>query len=372
MRPVSAAFLRAVTGSHQMCARVRAVSGHPVGTDPDGVELAIDGGTVTLDANAEVRGSLDLSVVGLPWPRVPTDPVTPYGTELYVERGVVLGDGTREWVSQGYYRVQDMEQDRVPDGPIRVSAYDRMMLIRDARLTEPVVFGAGSSVELVFETLVLDVYPAGELVFDFNAAATLFDTAHVAEEDRYGFLADVARAHGKVMYYDHEGRLRVVSAPDPSAPVWEVASGAGGVLVSMSRSLSRQDVYNAVVASGEAPGEGEPVRAVARDLEPSSATFWDGPFGRVPRFYSSSFITTNAQASNAAEEMLKRALGLAYNVDFACVPNPAIEPLDPVRVSHPGGSEVHVLEQVSISLSARDALRATTREQSLVNIGVEN
>jgi len=371
MRPVSESFLRTLTGSHQMCARARIVEGHPVGTDPDGTEVLILDGAVKLDANAEVRGALDLTVDGTGrWPTARNHLLSPYGAEIYVERGVVLGDGTREWVSQGYYRINDVEQDKIPDGPIRITGLDRMAGVRDARLIAPIQFNAGTSVELVFETLVLDLYPLTTLLFDFNAAATTFNVSHVIEEDRYAFLNDLARSYGKVMYFNHEGDMVVATPPNPESPVWEVASGEHGVLVSMSRQLSRQGVYNAVVASGEAPGEGDPVRAVARDLNPESPTYWLGAFGQVPRFYSSSFITTTDQAGDAAEQMLRRALGLPYNVNFNAVPNPALEPLDPIRLSHPAGSEIHVVESVALSLTVRDAMSVTTREQTSENIDV--
>jgi hypothetical protein len=353
-----------------MCARARVVTGHPTGTNPVGVEIPILDGDVQHDANAEIRATLSLTTDGHDaWPVTATGMLTPYGAEVFVERGVVLGNGVREWVSQGYFRVNDVDQDRVPDGPIRVTGQDRMSGIKDGRLVAPVYFGPGSSVALVFETLVGEVYPTATILYDFNAVVTTFDTGHVAEEDRFGFLLDIARAHGKVMFWDHEGRLRVESAPNPGNPVWTVSAGAGGVLVSMSRSLSRQGVYNGVVAHGEAPGEGDPVRSVALNLNPASPTFWYGAFGKVPRFYSSPFITTQAQADSAAQAMLLRELGLVYSVDMSTIPNPALEVLDPVLIDHVDGAETHVVERLTVPLTARAAMTATTRDQTVVVIG---
>src|SRR5690606_30368562 len=203
---------------------------------------------------------------------------------------------------------------------------DRMAGIIDARPLWPTEFGTGATVESVFDWLVTEVYPDAEIVFDFDAGST-FRSSHVVEDDRHGFLADLADSRGKVMYWDHEGRLRVESPPAVTAPVFEVDYGERGVLVSMSRALNRDGVYNAVVARGEEVGEAPPVSAVAYDMNTDSPTYWGGPFGQVPRFYSSSFITTTQQAREAAESMLERSTGLPHEMDLSAVPNPALQVL---------------------------------------------
>jgi hypothetical protein len=114
------------------------------------------------------------------------------------------------------------------------------------------------------------------------------------------------------------------------------------------------------------------VRALAVDSNPDSPTYWSGPFGKVPRFYSSPFITTTVQAQSAAASILRQSLGLPYSVDFSLVPNPALEPLDPVlvRYSNRDAAETHVIEQLTVPLVASAAMTATTREQTLIAIGV--
>ncbi|MFF5992577.1 DUF5047 domain-containing protein [Prauserella flavalba] len=372
MRPVSERFLRSVRGSHQMCARARIVDPGQTGVDPDGVEIPILGGDVQLDASAEIRATLSLNTEPVWWP-TGTDGLAPYGNELFVERGIVYGDGAREWVSQGYFRIETDQQRQAPRGEISISASDRMAGIIDARLLSPIQFGQGTSVRDVFEYLVQEVYPNAQLVFDFDADDTTFAGSHIAEENRYAFLLDVAKSLGKVMFWDHEGKLRVETAPDPTSPVFEVNHGEGGVLVELARTLTRNGVYNAVVATGETPGETDPVRAVAWDDNPASPTYWFGPFGRVPRFYSSPFITTQQQARDAAAAMLGRAIGLPYSVDLTAVPNPALEPLDPVRVTYSdrARAEVHVLETLTVPLLAESAMSAATREQTSITIGVQ-
>jgi hypothetical protein len=362
MRPTSARFLATVRGSHRMVARARLCTPGQVGTNPTGVEIPILSGDVQLDATAEVRATLGMTTAW-PWPSSSADLFTPYGTEVFVERGVVYGDGTREWVSQGYFRLQKQEQNYAPDGPVALTGSDRMAAIIKAKLLAPFQFDASTPVSVVFSNLVGEVYPGAVIVYDFPAAATLFTTSHIVEESRYEFLRDIAQSLGKVMYWGYDGRLYVVSVPNPTVPVFDVTHGAGGVLTELRRSLSDDGVHNAVVATGEQPGEAPPVRGIAYDLDPTSPTRWGGPFGPAPRFYSSSFLTTDDQCRTAAAAMLAREKGLPYQVDFAAVPNPALEPLDAVRVSYSDAqrAEVHVLDRLAVPLLPDVAMTAATR-----------
>jgi hypothetical protein len=177
---------------------------------------------------------------------------------------------------------------------------------------------------------------------------------------------------GKIWYWNHRGELTIKAVPSLGTPVLDVMSGTGGVLVSARRKLTRDRVYNAVVASGEATDSATPpVRGVAVDANPLSPTYYLGRFGPVPRFYSSSFLTTQAQAVSAAQALLMRSIGLPYSVDFTAVPNPALEPWDPVRV-RPGddqAAETHVIESLNIPLVQSGDFTAATREQTVVLIG---
>jgi hypothetical protein len=375
VRPASEAFHRASRGSHRAFSRAKVVTSYQEGTQPTGTEIAIFNGEATADAQANIRGRLNLTTDGTRmFPEGPEGLLTPYGNELFVERGIAFGGGSIEVISLGYYRIYEVEQEDVPNGPIRVMALDRMSGIVDARLEAPQQFTAGTSIEDVVTALVHEVYPGATILFDFNAATTLLQSNQVADQDRYAFLRDIAQSRGKVMYWDYAGRLRIEDPPSPSEPVMEINYGRDGILVAMKRLLSRDGVYNAVVASGERPASDiEPVRAVAKDMNPDSPTYWLGAFGKVPRFYSSPLITDGAQAASAAEKLLARALGLPYSASLTAVPCVALEVLDPVAVTYSGRGrrEIHILETVSIPLDVETPMTATTREQSVLTIGLE-
>ena len=373
MRPVSAAFLRTIRGSHQAVARATVCTTFKTGTTPSGIIIPILEGDVEIDGSGDtpsIRSSLDMTTDGAGmWPALTTDTLAPYGNEVYVERGVVLSDASVEWVGLGFFRIDEPEQSNIEDGPIRLTCPDRMAGIIDARLLDIRQYNSGASLGFIVTDLVTEVYPSAVVVWDDATSAVVITRSLVVDEDRFGFLDDLVRSAGKIWYWDHIGQLQITTPPNPGSPVFEVSSGTGGVLVSLSRKLSRNGVYNAVVASGDAAGDLPPARGVAFDNNPSSPTYFSGRFGPVPRFYSSPFITTVGQAQSAASAILLQNLGLSYSVDFEAAPNPALQPYDPVLITYPSGAtETHVLSKVTVPLTG-DALKATTRDQTVILIG---
>jgi uncharacterized protein DUF5047 len=375
MRPTTDSFLSSLRGSHTLASRCTLVAPGQTGTAPVGIaipgvsdlgRLPILSGDVTTDMTADVQSTLDLSTI-YPWPSKPTDPGTPYGQEIYVERGVEYGTGTREYVGLGYFRIDKVEQQSVPDGAIRITASDRMAMVRDARNTAPVQFGSGASVGSVVDYVVGQAVPGLVTVYDFDAYSALLGADHVLDEDRLGFVQDLLAAYGKYGYFDYDGRFQVKSVPDltKTAPVWEINSGRNGVLVSMQRTISREAVYNIVVARGEPVGELPPVQAVVSDDDPTSPTWVGGAFGLVPTVYSSAFMTTVDQCTRAAAAKLAKVTGLPYAVSLGSVPNPALEGWDVVAVSYPGNSEVHVIDRVTYGLAPGDSMGIDTRKQYL-------
>lgn len=373
MRPVSAQFLTTLRGSHKMFARARVLTSYQTGVNPvNGIDVPIVAGSVALDGDANIRSSAELTTIGgiNAFPQRPSQQLTPYGNELFIERGVEHADGSVEIVSLGYFKIDSVEQRNAPHGAIRVVAYDRMKGIIEARLTVPISFVAGTLISTIFNQLVLEVYPDATIEYDdVSFGSNTLASTQVAEEDRFGFLNNIVTSYGKIMYWDYRGILVIKTPPNPNTSVWEVNAGKNGVLVDFTRSINRDGVYNAVVALGESVNSTAPVRAMAFDNNPSSPTYWFGSFGKVPRFFSSSFIITYEQALNAAQNILKKTLGLPYSINFSAIPNPALEPLDAITVNQLDIVSLHVLETLVIPLTAEGALTGSTRRQADLQLG---
>lgn len=367
MRAVSESFLNTIRGAHQAVFRARVVNPGLTGNDPLGTEIVIIDGDVTFDTTADVNATLDLTT-SIDWPATPTSLAAPYGQEVYIERGVQYANGTKEYVGLGYFRIDSVEQNNTPNGTIRISGSDRMANVRDGRNATPVQFGPSASVGSVIDFAVGDVVPGLVSVYDFDAYNTLLGSDHILDEDRLKFVQELVAAYGKVAYFDYKGRLQVKTPPLPTtAPVFTINSGAFGVLVSMRRLISRDSVYNGVVARGESAGDLPPVQGVALDLSTASPTYWYGPFGKVPRFFSSPFLVTPDQCTQAATQILQRANGMPYSVSLGLVPNPALEGWDVVLVqySERDNSETHIVDKITYSLGVDGAMGIDTRKQFL-------
>lgn len=370
-------FAQVVHGSHTVLIEAMVVREFTTGPEPEGVPIPVLGGEVIFDATADVLAMLDLEVAGVdpetgrPWfPRRPVDLLAPFGNEIFVRRGVDLGAGAM-WSPLGYFRITAPGQSDAPDGPIRIDGADRMAGIVEAKLIWPIQFSAETTHGEAVARLVRDVFPDAVIAWDdSDAELAPLGRQLVVEEDRYAALRDLAESLGKLVWWDGEGILRVADAPDATVPVWHVPAGRHGVLVSAQRRVTREGIFNAVVAQGEATS-GTPARAVMVDEGPRSPTRWGGPFGKVPRFYSSPLLTDGGQAAKAAASILRRSIGMPYSVDLGAIPNPALRPHDPIRVTLRDGSrDLHIVDTVSIPLTAGGGpMRLSTRSMADVRLG---
>lgn len=378
MRPVTDSFLSTVRGAHKAVFRARILSPGLTGTNPgplnaDGSptnEIPILGGDVTFDTKSDVNASLSLTTQ-YDWPLTATALGTPYGQEIYVERGVQYGNGTKEYVGLGYFRINSVEQQKIPAGTIRITAEDRMSNCRDSRPHTPNQFTAGTSVGAILDLVVGDAQPGGSVtsIYDFSAYTTFLTSDHILDNDRVKFINELVGAYGKISYFDYAGRFIVKTDPSlpTNPPVWTVNTGLNGVLVSMKRNINRDGVYNHVVATGEPVGDQAPVRGEAKDLAATSPTLWGGNFGKVVRFFSSAFLTTTDQCTAAATSILAQSTGLPYVVQLGTVPNPALEGWDVISVSYSDklNPETHIVDRVTYSLSVDGAMGIDTRKQFL-------
>lgn len=364
MRPVSARFLKAVAGSHRMAARATVLSTvGQNGTAPSGTVIPIEAGSVTFDSTANVVSTMTLTT-SASWPASATDLLTPYGHELFIERGVVYGDGSTEWVSLGYFRMDQVEQGQL-NGPITLTGPDRMQGVIDARITSPITFASGTTVAGIITSLVSAIYPWAVFSLDASLTTATINAAQTTTDDRFGFINDLVTSYGMIMYWDYRGYLIVTPPPSLANPVTTIASGRKGVVLSVARTLNRDGVYSGCVASGQQATNNTPPYALVVDTNPTSPTFWYGNFGQVPQFYSSSFLTTTAQCQSAALSIMVQSTGLPYELDFGMVPNPALVPWDPVLISTDFNGfvlETHVLKQIVIGLTPADSMTGQTRQ----------
>lgn len=327
-------------------------------------DLALIDGGVQLDRQAAIRGRLSATLVEpLRLPDTSSDVLGPGGYELSVRRGIRYRDGVEEWMSLGVYPIQTSSLDH---GLLtKISALDRAQIVADARLEADYVITAGTNYATAISALLLDGVPWLTIAFPSTSYSTPSLT-FPAQTDRWSAAQSMAKSIGCELYFDGLGRCVMTSEPDPSTaqPVWTIAEGERGTLTALTIDRDRSYAYNRVIAYSVNTSGAAVYRGVATDSEPTSPTYYFGPFGRKPRFFASEFIASDAQAQSAAQSILNANLGIARSVSLDAVPNPALEPGDAITVTRSAmgvADEVHLIDTLSVDLSAAGRMSLTSR-----------
>jgi hypothetical protein len=348
MYPVTDRFLPRLAESHQVATEVLLFL-----TDGRVLDLPHEGGSVQVDGAAAIRRTCTVTLADPTLiPRTPADQLSTYGARLRVSRGVYYGDGSSELVPLGVFRLDDVGGD-VNDGPVTLQGKDLSVVIADDKLTTPYL--ASGTVVSAVTALVLRSLPDAQVVstiVDIPIGRKVYDI----EADPWAACQEIAAAAGAVVYFSADGTATIAVPPDVSTatPVWDVAAGEGGAYIRANRSMSSAGVYNGVLARGENTADAvAPVSALVVDTDTNSPTYWSGPFGHRPMFYSSPTLITTGACTNAATLKLVHAKAPNASGDISSLPNPALEVWDVLRTIHPDGTrELHQAASFTVPLSS--------------------
>lgn len=352
MYPVSATFLKTLATSHVMVAKVDAYYNGVLTASA----LPFADGSVTVDRGSKTRRTLSLTISDpkyLPW--AATDPLAAYGQQLVVSRGIQYTTGATEWVPLGTFRINEPAGD-VHFGPVTITgASMECAIIDDAFQAPTTTRGYGGCVDAI-TALIRQTLPDAVVVNLTSGARN--PTCAVATWDagggRWDAVVQIALAMQAEIYVDAQNRFVITDLPDVvnGAVAWDIAEGEGGTLTSSARSMPRTAVCNAVVASGENTASGAvPVSGVARDTNPTSPTYWGGPFGKVTKFVSSALWITAADCVANAQFLLFDAVAPNVQTSLNSLPNPALEGNDIVRLSHAGRKERYLVQSLTVPLT---------------------
>ncbi|MET7924716.1 DUF5047 domain-containing protein [Streptomyces sp. NPDC005349] len=349
-------FLARLAESHTPATRVQLFR-----TDGTVVDIEHTGGSVSVDRSQAIRRSCSVTCadVGL-IPRTPTDQLAVYGARLRITRGVEYGDGSSELVPLGVFRLDSVDGD-VSDGPVTLQGKAIEAIVADDKFTAP--YTATGTVVGAVKALIQRSIPDADvlsLIVDTPIGSRAFDV----EADPWAGAQEIASAAGAEVYTNADGVFVIAALPDllTATPVWAVEATEGGVYISGSRGMTSDNVCNGVLARGENTSDNAPpVSFLATDDDLNSPTYWGGPYGRRPLFYSSSTLTTTDACSQAAKLQLAKAKAPNASGDLSSLPNPALEPGDVLRVTHPDGvRELHQVASFSVPLDTGGDFPITT------------
>jgi Domain of unknown function (DUF5047) len=376
----SARFDAAVTDGHERTVRVEVLTGPQAA--PVDISEFFTGGSLDVSRQQVRRsGQFTFTDDGTSTVTVTSqgDLLSPYGNELRVWSGIRYWDGTEELLPVGTLRITGATM-RYPTTTVEVS--DRAWVVAGAKLEAPYQIAKGQDYDAAMAELLLLRYPAA--VFDFpNVAATTpllnFDTG----TDPWDELQKMAAAVGFGLAFDVLGMCRLLGEQNVDSPVWTYDGGPADLpyhrddpawsnlaLYDMQRALRTDDAYNVAIVTGESTSNAAPALGVARDLDPTSPTYYNGKFGiRVADPVSSPRVTSAAQAGAAARRRLQGLIGLGESLTMPAVPHPGLDVDDAIIVirNELGINTVHVLDQFPLPLRAADGAQTlATRVRRLV------
>jgi hypothetical protein len=360
----SDAFDAAIIDSHNP----RVVADLLFGGDVVVADLPIIGGNVQVDGSAAIRRRCNLTLVdddGTLTPNDSSDALSPYGREVRIRRGVQLLDGSLEYVPVGTFRISTVDvNDAGNDRKLTIAGFDRARSISRARFESPYVIAAGTNYATAIRDLLISRLPNIQTSFISTAATTPLLVIDQGA-DPWETAQTMAIAIGCELFFDPSGVcvLKVPTDPSTTTVDWNYGRGQKATVIAITNSLSDEPGYNGVVVDGEPPNA-DPVHEVVYDRNPLSPTNADGPYGKVPIFYKSQFITTSAQAIDAANSLLLAKRGGTEQVKFTAIPHPAHEVNDLVHVDDDkiGVNDSYVLESFTMPLDL-GVMQATTRKR---------
>lgn len=367
--PVTSDWDQVLRGSGRRIASVDVYPGLGV-TTPLLSGIPIESYAVTTDRRSANRRSATITVVDSALvdelKKSPGEsPIEPYGAEFVISAGVVHPDQTEELIPLGWFQAEEVSWDE-SDSAVSISLADRSKVFE--RITHSFPYDASGDT-------------ASELLANwFERAPWLSFTIDSGIEDidlpggttYQGTFLDsiqaVALALGAEFYFDVDGVARFIPTKfiDEGMTVsqadWKIDAGANGVLVKANSKLSRRDLYNRVTVIGAAvEGESTPWHQ-ADDLDPTSRTYIDGPFGIVDHDVQRQELTTNKQCKKAANALINAVRGLAKTLDLTSLYNPALQEGDTIGVYFPDGrAEIHMVDKITFNNSA--GMSVDTRSQ---------
>lgn len=329
---LDATYRAAMTSSYSYFARVD-VTDHFGNTLLTGLPFV--NGTVTATLSSRVARTLALTVVRTYFPVTalglpdPTAFLAPFGNRLRVVAGIAYGDGSTVTFPVFYGRVESAILNQ--GGDVAIAAVDLAADVVDAQFETPENSVATNPVGTEVKRIILEAVP--------NATFGAFDVAGSQvgaltwETDRGKALDDLAASVGMLWYALADGSFVLRTTPWAKSglvPAVTITDGVGwpakgGQASSYGVSLSRTDVYNSVVVTAERQGAA-PLYAVARDLDPASATYYLGNFGKKPTLIQNQAPTSQQQCLSAATVALKSAKSIQFTVSPLVIPpDPSLE-----------------------------------------------
>lgn len=336
-------------------------------------DLPLVDGSVAADRTATSRRSFSGKVDPAMAPQSMNDVLTPYGNQVRIWRGIRFPDGTAMDYQIFFGRLDSVSVD---NGEVSITCLDLSQTIADYRFETPRTFPLGTVIVDAITTLIQEVLgPAQPINIDPSISRTQHMTAaSTFDRERTEAMDSLTNSLSCDWFAGPDGAIYI--RPSPTIYVgeeadWIVRTGGSGVITGYTSAYDRSGVFNEVVATQETVDGSAPLWASARDMNPNSPTYWEGPFGKVPRFFASQFFNTYEQCLNAATNLLATTAAGAKGLTIKCVPNPALMLDDIIQVIGLGTNRdgLYFVQSFDCPVTADGAMTINLQTQLISDTG---
>ncbi len=417
--PVSARWYPTLTRSHNVAVRYEILSAgvlqyqSPIyvnlNRSPGTITAAmnnpfITGGQVTISKQASVRSQLTMTLVdptGTSIPLTNTAPLTPWGHQIRVYRGIAYPDGTYEMPRLGTFRITDVNiNDQHGGATITVTGQDLARIPSRNLLTNFYQTATSSSYTDVIRAMMTFVYPG--VVFNDTAANWLLvpppgiGTSGTANRvvltdalvpmlyqdgaDLWAESRKLAQALSCDLYFNRDGVLTLVMDPNLNfmaatlpaipIPVATFVEGSQARFIDAQRTLSDTNAKNAWLITGEGQVIGaslSPIQSkVAIDNDPNSPTYHAGPYGTVSGIETNALLKTQIQCDTYASWRLRTSIGAQEVVQFDGFVDTSLDVDDPIAITRQRlglNNSSFIIDSLTFPLMAKDKMSVGLRAQ---------
>lgn len=372
MYPISEKFRAALVKNHTVVSKCEVYSASGAFLQ----YINIIDGQVTVDDVAFRRRFTLAAVEENLIPGVATDLLSPEGgNEIRLYRGINFQDGTEpEYVPLGVFGIESVQLDDSGGGlHIRIEGYDRAKKLSDARMLNAYTIRDNTNVKTALEALAIFRYPGIEFSDSwrqYTTTATLPSTTLITGDDPWNKIRKLGlEALGSDIYFDVDGKLTIVPVADPygQPTVWTYQEGADATFLYINKKLTTEDSPNYIIVFGENPDNDAPIRGQAYDSNPSSPTYYLGPYGTRVKTFEGQAVKTSTQATAWALALLNKLLGISELVRFNALVNPAHEVGDLIGIDRPRSKiyNVYTIDKLTIPLVPERVMEVATRRRKL-------
>lgn len=344
------------------------------------IRLMVTAGSVTIDQTADTRRSCSVTVVdptGALTPLSSTSPLAPFGSVLKLYRGVKYTTGplagSAETVPLGVFRISQATTAHTGVGipAVQISAFDLSRTIARDAFTQPYTISSGTNCVQAIQTLINRTVPNVTYDVFTSTVTTAADATYDSTTTPWSVIQTLAQAAACEVFFTATGGVRIAPAVDVDhlpSPVFSFVTGPDCTVTELDVAFTDQPGYNGVIVIGQSAGSSTPpVRSVAWDTNPNSATYYLGPYGQVPQVVTNSNVTTQSDADAAAASALNLVLGFLSQLSVTSLVNPALDVDDVVAVQDPvsGVNSSYAIQALTIPLDSGSTMSVTLRQKRI-------